>query len=77
MCSFGGVFNPDIGGSLLLERVVVRLYMHGMRGTGKFKMAGIKMAVNDVLPRLWRCFAGKSIGELRDIERSIGNIHVV
>ena len=76
MSSFGGVLNPDIGGSLLLERVV-RFYMHGMRGTGKFKMAGINMAVNDVLPRLRRCFAGKSIGELRDIERSIGNIHVV
>lgn len=77
MRSFGGVLNPDIGGSLLLERVVVRLYMHGMRGSGKFKMAGINMAVNNVLPRLRRCFAGKRIGELRDIERSIGNIHVV
>ena len=77
MRSFGGVLNPDIGRSLLLERVVVRLYMHGMRGSGKFKMAGINMAVNNVLPRLRRYFAGKRIGELRDIERSIGNIHVV
>ena len=76
MRSFGGVLNPDIGRALLHESVV-RLYMHGMRGSGKFKMAGINMAVNDVLPRLGRRFSGKRIGELCDIERPIGNIHVV